>query len=402
MKRLLKICFDLTLLSFIPILSWFLLSIIVDKNLINVFTLIYPIQFVWLMFKSIFSVSPNIGHKEDKDKNAVMNGIVIGTIVGFIFFGLVILNINSYINFMNMDINIYKNFAIYSLIQLFIQLVFQFIIEKLYYENKNSLANKYSITFALINFIVLIISALLFKNQLTIIFVTLLSILLYTVYIFIKNTKKFKFNLNILKYIKYDSTELFNNLSFFIIFLFGLSAVMNFDPKYILSLTFIALITDTQWDIFESISEVAKIDIASGHFNYKKHRKNAYMLLTLLLSFITLLFIGLYDFYNLDIFITLVFLSFELINFIIYPIYKLKTCFLQLEYSPLITTSNKILSNILRFSFSFWPTPFCTGIGQVASSLYQLLTLNFLFSEKYIINKKGYIEKKEVEELCFT
>lgn len=43
MKRLLRISFDLSLLSFIPILSWFLLGIIVDKNLINIFTLTYPL-----------------------------------------------------------------------------------------------------------------------------------------------------------------------------------------------------------------------------------------------------------------------------------------------------------------------------------------------------------------------
>lgn len=46
MKRLLRISFDQFLLSFIPIISWFILSLIVDKNLINIFTLIYPIQFI--------------------------------------------------------------------------------------------------------------------------------------------------------------------------------------------------------------------------------------------------------------------------------------------------------------------------------------------------------------------
>ena len=38
MKRLLKISFDASLLSLIPILSWFALSLIIDRNLINVFT----------------------------------------------------------------------------------------------------------------------------------------------------------------------------------------------------------------------------------------------------------------------------------------------------------------------------------------------------------------------------
>ena len=54
MKRLLKISLDLSLLSFIPVLSWFFLGIIVDQNLINIFTLTYPIQFVYYILKSIF------------------------------------------------------------------------------------------------------------------------------------------------------------------------------------------------------------------------------------------------------------------------------------------------------------------------------------------------------------
>lgn len=60
MKRLLKISFDLSLLSFIPIISWFLLGIIIDKNLINIFTLTYPIQFIYCIIKSVFSTGANV------------------------------------------------------------------------------------------------------------------------------------------------------------------------------------------------------------------------------------------------------------------------------------------------------------------------------------------------------
>ena len=54
MKRLLRISFDLSLLSFIPIISWFLLGIIVDENLINIFTLTYPLQYIYYIIRSIF------------------------------------------------------------------------------------------------------------------------------------------------------------------------------------------------------------------------------------------------------------------------------------------------------------------------------------------------------------
>ena len=68
MKRLLRISFDLSLLSFIPIISWFLLGIIVDKNLINIFTLTYPLQFIYYIIKSIFSTGANISKEKDKNK----------------------------------------------------------------------------------------------------------------------------------------------------------------------------------------------------------------------------------------------------------------------------------------------------------------------------------------------
>lgn len=395
MKRLLKISFDLALLSFIPILSWFCLSLIVDKNLINIFTLTYPIQFVWYILKSIFSTGANISKEKDKNENATMSGIVLGSIVAFLIFGFIVINIEEYINFMNMDITIYKTFAIYSVIQLFIQLVFAFILEKLYYEDKNDIANKYSLGFNLLNFIVLIGSSLLCKNKIVIVTITLLFILIYTIYVSIKSFNKFNFKLDILKCIKYDSVELFNNIAFFFIFLFGLSNAMEFGEEYALALTFVALITDTQWDVYDAISIVAKIDISKNKFNYNEHRKNAYKLLLILLLTVFLMFIVLYRFYELDMLLVAIYFSFELINFSIYPIYKLKTCYLQLEYSAIKTTANKIVASSLRMVISLLKTPFCTGLGQVGSSIYQWISLNIIFNNNYKIEENGYIKRKK-------
>lgn len=151
------------------------------------------------------------------------------------------------------------------------------------------------------------------------------------------------------------------------IFLFGLSNALEFDEKYALAIAFVALITDTQWNVLEAISVVAKIDISKNKFNYIIHKKNAYKLLILLLATVFIMFLTLYKFYDLDIYITLIFLSFELINYFIYPIYKIKICYLQLEYSAIKTTSNKIFSSILRMAMALLKTPYCTGIGQVVS-----------------------------------
>lgn len=379
MKRLLRISFDLSLLSFIPIILWFLIGIIVDKSLINIFTLTYPLQFIYYIFRSVFSTGANISKEKDKNEDAVMSGLVIGSIISLITFLLILLNIDGYINFMNMDVNTYKTFAIYSVIEIFVSLEFSFILNKLYYENENKIANKYSIIFNLLNFVLLVGTSLITKNQSIIVTTTLIPLFSFSLYIIIKNSDKFKLRLNIFKCIKYDSVDLFNNIGFLLIFLFGLSNAINFGEKYTLALTFVALITDTQWDTAEAIVTAATIDISKNNFNYKEHRRNAYKLLGILFLSSLIMFILLYRFYDLNFKIAMIYFTFEIVNFLIYPIYRIKTCYLQLEWSSFKTTGNKIFSLFLRMLLSLTKTPFCTGIGQVCSSIYQFITVSIFF-----------------------
>ena len=397
MKRLLRISFDLSLLSFIPIILWFLLGIIIDKNLINIFTLTYPLQFIYYIFRSIFSTGANISKEKDKNKDAVMSGLVIGSIISLITFLLILLNIDGYINFMNMDVNTYKTFAIYSVIEIFVSLEFSFILNKLYYENENKIANKYSIIFNLLNFVLLVGTSLITKNQSIIVITTLIPLFSFTLYIIIKNSDKFKLRLNIFKCIKYDSVELFNNIGFLLIFLFGLSNAINFGEKYTLALTFVALITDTQWDTAEAIVTAATIDISKNNFNYKEHRRNAYKLLSILFLTSLIMFSLLYRFYDLDFKITMIYFAFEIVNFLIYPIYRIKTCYLQLEWSAFKTTGNKIFSLFLRMILSLTKTPFCTGIGQACSSVYQFITVSIFFKLNFKVDKKGNVIRKKME-----
>ena len=295
-----------------------------------------------------------------------------------------------------MDIDTYKVFTIYSVLQLFICLEFAMVLNKLYYEEKNTLANKYSLIFNLLNFILLIGTSLITKNQIAIITTTLIPLSLFTLYIYIKNSNKFKLQLNVLKCIKYDSVELFNNIAFFLIFLFGLSNALEYGEQFTIALTFVALITDTQWDTADAIVTAATIDISKNEFNYYYHKNNAYKLLGILFATSLIMFVCLYSFYDLDFKITMVYFGFEIVNFIIYPIYRIKTCYLQLEWSAFKTTSNKIFASILRMVMSLLKTPFCTGIGQVCSSVYQFISVSIFFKLNYDIAKTGEVIPKKI------
>lgn len=395
MKRLLRISFDLSLLSFIPIISWFLLGIIVDKNLINIFTLTYPLQYIYYIIKSIFSTGASISKEKDNNNDAVMTGLVLGTILASIIFGIILFNVDNYIKFMNMDVGIYKYFTVYSILQLFICLVFSMIQNKLYYEGKNKLTNVNSIIFNLLNFVLLIGSSLITKNQIIIIMATLIPLFIFTLYIYITNSSKFKFNINIYKCIKYDSAELFNNIAYFLIFLFGLSNALEYGEVYATALTFIALITDTQWDTMEAMVVAANIDISKKKFNYRTHINNAYKLLSILFGTSLIMFGILYWFYDLNLGITLLYFAIEIINFLLYPMYRIKICYLQLEYSAIKTTANKIVASVLRIIMTLVKSPFCTGIGQVCSSFYQFITVNLMFYHNYFVDKEGNVITKQ-------
>ena len=374
MNRLLRISFDTLLTSVTPILSWFLLGILVDKNLINIFSLIYPMQFVISAIKSIFGTGANISAIRDKNKESIFSGVVLGSILGIIILGAIVLNIDKYIAFMNMDIETYKTFAMYGLIQMFLQLLLNLSLCKLYYENDNKRANKYSFWFNLINFSSLIIMSIITKKQTIIASISIIITTIFTIIMMTRLVQKTKIKINLINCIKYDSVYLFAEISMFIIYLFGFKNSFNFGEKYILATSFATLITDTQWDISNAIKIVAQIDIAKRLFSYKEHMKNSRKLIYLLIISTFIMGLILYPSYKVDITATLLIVGIELISLYMYPTYITKLTYIQLEYSAIKATISKQIANILRVCCSFIPSPFCTSIGLAVSVIYQLVS----------------------------
>ena len=374
MNRLLRISFDTLLTSVTPILSWFLLGILVDKNLINIFSLIYPMQFVISAIKSIFGTGANISAIRDENKESIFSGVVLGSIFGIVILGFIILNIDKYIEFMNMNIQVYKTFAIYGLIQMFLQLLLNLSLCKLYYENDNKRANKYSFWFNLINFSSLIIMSIITKKQTIIASISIIITTIFTIIMMTRLVQKTKFKINLINCVKYDSVYLFAEISMFIIYLFGFKNSFNFGEKYILATSFATLITDTQWDISNAIKIVAQIDIAKRLFSYKEHMKNSRKLIYLLIISTFIMGLILYPSYKVDITATLLIVGIELISLYMYPTYITKLTYIQLEYSAIKATISKQIANILRVCCSFIPSPFCTSIGLAVSVIYQLVS----------------------------
>ncbi len=381
MNRLFRISFDTFLTSVTPILGWFLIGILVDKNLINIFSLIYPMQFIITAIRSIFGTGANISSIRDDNENSVFSGFLLGTLLGLLILGGTALNIDKYILFMNMDVEIYRIFGIYAVIQMFLQLLLNLSLCKLYYENKNILANTYSFLFNLINFASLVIVSILTENQIMIVSISLIATAIITFIMVFKTVKFTHFKINVKNCIKYDSVNLFGELSLFIIYLFGFKNAFNFGEQYILATSFATLITDAQWDVAYAIKTVAQIDITKKVFSYEEHLKNGRNLIYILILSTFIIGFILYPNYNSDLIATLIIVGIDLISLYLYPVYITKLTFIQLEYSAIKATLHKQMANVLRIFCSFIPSPFCTSIGLAVSVIYQLACTNHIITK---------------------
>ncbi len=390
MKRLLRVSFDIFISSVTPILTWFLLSIILDKKLINVFTLTYPLQCLSGIITAIFGMGANICIYKDNNKNSSNNGIFYGLLVSLVIFIYILFNNDGYIKLMNMNANDYHIFSIYSIIQLFNQTIVMLILNKLYYMEENKKANKISLLFNMSYFVITIVISLITFNQFLVMIYTSIIMSLFTLIILITNIGKIDFKLNFYNAFKYNSVSIVNNIFFFIIYLFGFKNSFAYGTKYIVAINLATLVTDLQWDIETSVSTVAKIDISKNKFVYKEHLKNALKLNVILISSVIIMsLIGVFI-YKPNMFIFLIFMTWHIIDYMLTPFTNIKISYLQLEYSSFKTTFNEMIAFAIRTFMSFIPTPFCTIIGQMCSSIYEFTYSTIKFGKIRIgINKEN-------------
>lgn len=228
MKRLFRISLNIFMNSIIPIITWLMLGFLIDQNLVNLFTIMYPFQFIQMILFELFGVGANIYAKKENQKDATSTGMIQGIIVGFFLCLIGIFFLKDYLSFMNVDVNTYYIFGIYNIVQLYLQMIVSIVVQKLYYEEQLKKANLYTFLFNGLNLFTLIISVLLFKNSWTIILSTIFILTIYVIILLLKNLQAFHFTSSILNYFRYNSSEIISNLFFFFIFFFGFSNVFEF------------------------------------------------------------------------------------------------------------------------------------------------------------------------------
>ena len=369
MKRLLQMSLDTLLVSVLPIIMWILLGIIVNKDISNVFSLTYPLQFFYLIFICLFAIGPNITAKKLNNKSIIFSNMIFGTLFVGIVTLLLVLNIDLYIELLHMNTKIYHDFCIYSVILFYFTFVLQMISQKLYYEDRNSKSNRINMWFNIVNFILIIILSITLNSKLSIL-ITLFIDFIMLVVIFCSEFKITHFYLYLGQSIKYTSFKLLYNIGLFLTYGIGYGNSFSYGAEYAAAINFEGLTTDTQWDMLDSIDTASKIDFAENKFNYKESMKSAYQLLAVLIGTTLIMNITLYWYFKPHLGILLILLVIQIIDMLLDPFKTLRLSYLQINRSTNKHNIFYVISRIGRFLCSFIPSAFCTYIGQIFSMVY--------------------------------
>ncbi len=401
MKRLFRIGSGLFIYSLIPILSWIVLSYTLgDSRISNVYSLTYAMQFVWMILKSFFASSANIRKHKEQQSNATWNGIFWGTIFSAIIFAIPLIFVDNYISFFGQDEELYRIYVIYAIVQLFIQTMFSFIIEKLFFEDKDKIANIHLFAFNILNFVVVVVLTLLIENTLLAFIITLAILFIYVLALYIWQFEKFKIDFSFFKNFKYESASIVSSIFMMLIYLFGFQNVFSTGEEYLIALNLVTLCTDAQWDCLGAISTVAKVDISKNRYNYRQELKNSYFFTLIVIASSFVMTFALIFLFNASLPLVLIYMAFQVFDFLTTPISDILAVFTQLEYSPVLNTIISLSTKAVRVLLSVViMSPFCTDIGQVVEAVLLLGALMIIRFTKYKVSEGKLLVKTSENDL---
>lgn len=402
MKRLFRIGSGLFIYSIIPILSWIVLSYVLgDNRIANVFSLTYAIQFVWLILRSFFGSGANVRKEKENNPNAVWNSIFWGTIFSILIFAIPLIFVDKYIAFFGQDVEFYRIYVIYGIALLFLQTLFSFIIEKLYFEDKEKTANIHLFAFNLTTFAVLILSSLIIPNTLIALLLTLGVLLIYIVCLYVWQFEKFKIDFTFFKNFKYESAHIVSSIFMMIIYLFGYRNAFSLGEEYLVALNIVALSTDPQWDMLEAVNTASKVDISKQRFQYKKLVCNSYMYVSILAISSIIMTLILSQTREVVMIPCLIYLGIQIIDMFLYTFEIIMSNFTQLEYSPKLNTIIQFsLLGIRTIIATFLISPYCTEFAQLVNCILGFtIYLIIRFAKYKIVDNKLMVKNKNLNTI---
>ena len=376
-----------------PLLLWFILGAIIDKSLVNINALFYPLFFIFAIITTVFSTGANISaHRFQKSEisrnNEIHTAALIGIFASIVLSVLILIFMPEFLDFMHDDTTIIREFMVYATLQFLLYYISFFVLQKLWFVGENKRANRYTIAFNILIFVG-ILAAFFAKNLFgisSVWFVILggiLPLFIFTIWLFAKNFDwPTKWIFRPWNWLKFDAVDVTQNIFFFVIYLFGLANSFVFGPEWIVLISFETLVTDAQWEAGGAVNSAAQIDAAHDEFDYAIHRRNAMIFSVILSISVIIMFAIFLPFYRANFWLAGILIAANIFCFFLNNIYSIQTSYIQVHYGAGELVANKTFANILRTVCSFLPTPFCTTIGMVVSAIYQYITIGMIYKNK--------------------
>ncbi len=397
MKRYFSISLTGFIFSILNVASFILLGVITKNTAYSeIFSLTYPLQFVVPILLCFFCSASCIRANKENNKNCIDTGIILGLIAGVIIFGFIEIFVDRFILFMNMSPEIYHNFTIMAIGQIFFTFVICMLTDKMYFLGFDRKANLCKLGFIVLNLLTIVVSALATSEQIVIVLVNLISLFVYCAVLFGLTIKKFKFDFNILTNIKYESADIVSQILMLIIYLFGFSRAFSFGAEYVVAINFVNLVTDPQWDALGSVSTIAKIDISKNQYNFRRALKYSSIITVFYMATSLILFFALFKTYQVALLLGLIFIAFQFFDMLVLSfVYNNIKVFIQLQYSPTKCTLINLLNHAIRTVLAIVIlSPFNTVIAQIVCGIVTLPILLILLFKNFKVSHDGFLVAK--------
>ena len=397
MKKLFSIASTDCIQSILPILMWYVLGIAYkDTDYFNVFTLTYPFQFIMQLVLGLIIVGTIKYEKKNKAENNdyAYSSLIISLIIFSIFVGIVTLNIDEILKYLNTALK-YKNVYIFGLLCMMFDIFVIGVSRIEQYKEQDKSAFIISVKYYTYKILsIIIVRALVKENNLALV-ITLIFIAVYILILGVTKIKIHKFRLNVFKGLKYQISGSVSDIAMFIIYFVGLQKVVSGSPSFLTAYNIAAMCTDTQWDIlYSAIDTNTSIEVCNNTYdkNIKKLLKSSVLYsIILFLSSLAMIVIN----HIINPFDVRAAINILLIECIWFPCYAMKYVFeswLKLEYNGVWLVIIPLVIYIIRTFASFVIlSKYALSLGVLIAAIlgYTSITILYTIKRKGRINKNG-------------
>lgn len=384
-KRMFKTSVGYAVNSLLPILSWILWGVLIDKDLSATFSLTYPLQMLWSLIYDIFGYGCYSLTIKDKDSSEdyFQSGLILGSIVYLIMFGLVIVFHRDYITAMGYLDEKYIPCCLFSMMT-FITCGISTLCS-LYYSFKEDekKASNILIFYNFCVYISLIVALFVTRNSYYSALFSVIIAVLCTIFIFTKTVKRVKIKFDVLKGVNYIQGELVASVGMFIIYFFGIGKMMYNDFRIAFTFSIWTQITDWVWDVLcNLIPIIIRVDTAKGRFDFKKSCKDIFKVFGVLFLIIICESLVAINIFELNLKYLLFFACMDMFDMLLYLPRRILNSSLSMKgYSGRMAII-EVLSYSLRVFLSLsLPVRIAVYTAQAVSALFKTLLL-FIFNKK--------------------